>query len=360
MGVTLEVCVDTAGGLAEAVAGGADRIELCAALAVGGLTPSAGLIDMAARCGVPVVAMIRPRAGDFVWSEAEVAMMVAEIGEVRAAGLAGVVLGASLPDGRLDVPVLRRLLAASGGMELVLHRCIDLTPDMGEALEEAVALGFDRILTSGGEVMAEDGAARIASLVAQAAGHFGRLDILHNNAALLGPDIARNDGDVEAMATELWDRTYRVNVRGTMIACRAALPHLRQTSGNIVNTVSNLALQGHIIQAAYSSSKAAIIQMTRAIAASHGCHGIRCNAVAPGMTTTPALLEAFPPPLLKAVADETLRDQLGQPEDIAEAVAFLASDAARNITGQVLVADGGSACHVPGIAQFRAFFGEHA
>ena len=197
-GVTLEVCVDTAEGLAQAVAGGADRVELCAALAVGGLTPSAGLMALAARCGVPVVAMIRPRSGDFVWSETELAMMEAEIAAVRAAGLTGVVLGASLPDGRLDVPVLRRLVAAAGGIEgdrflqrnrtgafegsapdvskspeafeLVLHRCIDLAPDMSVALEEAVELGFDRILTSGGEVTAEAGAERIAALVVQAAG----------------------------------------------------------------------------------------------------------------------------------------------------------------------------------------------
>ena len=170
MGIRLEVCVDSAEGLAEAVAGGADRIELCSALALGGLTPSAGLITLAARCGVPVVAMIRPRAGDFVWSEAEVGMMEAEIAAVREAGLAGVVLGASLPDGRLDVPVLRRLVAAAVGLDLVLHRCVDLTPDLGAALEEAVALGFDRILTSGGAVTAEAGAERIAALVARAAG----------------------------------------------------------------------------------------------------------------------------------------------------------------------------------------------
>lgn len=170
MGIVLEVCVDTAEGLAHAVAGGADRIELCAALALGGLTPSAGLVAVAAGCGVPVVAMIRPRAGDFVWSEVEVGMMEAEIAAVRAAGLAGVVLGASLPDGRLDGAVLRRLVAAAEGMDLVLHRCIDLAPDMGAALEEAVALGFLRILTSGGGVTAEKGAARIAGLVTQAAG----------------------------------------------------------------------------------------------------------------------------------------------------------------------------------------------
>ena len=231
MGVTLEVCVDTAGGLAEAVAGGADRIELCAALAVGGLTPSAGLIDMAARCGVPVVAMIRPRAGDFVWSEAEVAMMVAEIGEVRAAGLAGVVLGASLPDGRLDVPVLRRLLAASGGMELVLHRCIDLTPDMGEALEEAVVLGFDRILTSGGEVTAEDGAARIASLVAQAA---GRISIM--------PGSGVNPGNVALLKglgiTEIHAScSVSTPVSGRVVEMGFAPPVRRQTDQDAVRAL---------------------------------------------------------------------------------------------------------------------------
>ncbi len=196
----------------------------------------------------------------------------------------------------------------------------------------------------------------IKAMVASTAAHFGRLDILVNNAALLGPEIAQRDGNVEDMDTDLWDRTYRVNVRGTMIACREALPHLRATRGNIVNTVSNLALQGHMIQAAYSSSKAAIIQMTRAIAASHGKAGVRCNAVAPGMTSTPALLEAFPMPLRQLVEDETLRDQLGEPEDIAESIAFLASPAARNITGQLLVSDGGCASHVPGIARFRQFF----
>jgi NAD(P)-dependent dehydrogenase (short-subunit alcohol dehydrogenase family) len=198
----------------------------------------------------------------------------------------------------------------------------------------------------------------IKAMIAATVAHFGRIDVLHNNAALLGPDIARRDGDIEGMDTDIWDRTYRVNVRGTMIACREALPHLRATKGCIVNTVSNLALQGHIIQAAYSSSKAAIIQMTRAIAASHGVHGVRCNAVAPGMTSTPALLEAFPPVLRKLVEDETLRDQLGEPGDIAEAVAFLASPAARNITGQVLVSDGGCASHVPGLAGFRKSFGD--
>jgi NAD(P)-dependent dehydrogenase (short-subunit alcohol dehydrogenase family) len=241
-----------------------------------------------------------------------------------------------------------RLMTARGANVVIADIAFDAAQALAAELPGAHAMAVDLEHQSS-----------IKAMVADTAAKFGRIDILHNNAALLGPDIAQADGDVERMDTDLWDRTYRVNVRGTMIACREALPHLRATRGCIVNTVSNLALQGHMIQAAYSSSKAAIIQMTRSIAASHGKRGVRCNAVAPGMTMTPALKEAFPPPLRQVVEHETLRDQLGEPEDIAEAVAFLASPAARNITGQVLVSDGGCASHVPGLAGFRSFFEGH-
>lgn len=196
--------------------------------------------------------------------------------------------------------------------------------------------------------------ASIQSMVSATLEHFGRLDILHNNAAALSPELAALDQDIEHMTTAAWDQTFTVNCRGSMIASREALPHLVRSRGCIVNTVSNLALQGHIIQAAYSASKAALIQMTRSIAASHGKRGVRCNAVAPGMTLTPALKEAFPLEIRKMVEAETLRDRLGEPQDIAEVVAFLASDAARNITGQVIVADGGLASHVPGLSGLQS------
>ena len=169
MGLTLEVCVDTVAGLEAAVQGGADRVELCTALSVGGLTPAVGFMELAGRYGVPVVAMVRPRAGDFVWSEAEVGVMERDIAAAREAGLAGVVLGASLADGRLDGVVLVRLIGAARGMEVTLHRCFDLVPDRGEALEVAVRLGFGRVLTSGGAATAVAGVGRLRGLVGQAA-----------------------------------------------------------------------------------------------------------------------------------------------------------------------------------------------
>lgn len=166
----IEVCVDTEDGLRQAVAGGADRIELCAALGLGGLTPSGGFMRAAAGCGLPVMAMIRPRAGDFVFSAAEEAQMAVDIALARSAGLAGVVLGANLSDARLDRAMLARLVAVARGMDLTLHRCFDLTPDMDAALAEAAKLGFSRVLTSGGAMTAEEGIGRLTALQEQAAG----------------------------------------------------------------------------------------------------------------------------------------------------------------------------------------------
>lgn len=157
--MTLEVCVDSVGGLAAALAGGADRIELCSALEIGGLTPSAGLLRAASASPAPVVAMIRPRGGDFCFDDAEVDLMRHEIDAVAAAGLPGVVLGASLADGRLDQRTLERLVrhAAGHGLRCTLHRAIDLCPDLAQATKLAIDLGFERILTSGGARAAPQG-----------------------------------------------------------------------------------------------------------------------------------------------------------------------------------------------------------
>jgi copper homeostasis protein len=174
--VILEVCVDGPEGLMAAVEGGADRVELCSALAVGGLTPLPVLMDLAVTLDMPAVAMIRPRPGDFVWTAAEVDQMRREVDAAQDMGAIGVVLGANLPDGRLDAEVLRRLLeSVDDEREAVLHRAFDLTPDPFEALETAIALGFDRILTSGQAVRAVD-ALRLLSLLVDRAR--GRIAIL--------------------------------------------------------------------------------------------------------------------------------------------------------------------------------------
>lgn len=158
----LEICVDDAAGLEAAIEGGADRVELCSVLELGGLTPTPGLIALASHANVPVRAMIRPRPGDFVFSESDLAAMLADIAAVRQAGLEGVVLGASLPDGRLDLETLDILAKAAAGLKRTLHRAIDLVPDMAEAVEQAIALGFDTILTAGRARTAPQGIGQLA------------------------------------------------------------------------------------------------------------------------------------------------------------------------------------------------------
>ena len=171
----VEVCVDTPAGLAAALEGGADRVELCSALALGGLTPSAGLMALASQASVPVRAMIRPREGHFTFDAAECDAMLRDIDAARSAGLEGVVIGAASPSGALHFTMLERLARHANGMAITLHRVVDLLPDPVEAVDFAVSLGLSTILTSGGATRAIDGIDRIATMQERAA---GRIEIL--------------------------------------------------------------------------------------------------------------------------------------------------------------------------------------
>jgi len=169
----LEVCVADPISLAAAIEGGAERIELCSALEVGGLTPVPGLIALAAQAPMPVYALVRPRSGDFVFGPHDIDAMLRDIDAIRAAGLAGVVIGANRPDGTLDAPLLARLLEQAEGLGATLHRAMDLVPDFAEATETAIALGFERILTSGGAPTALEGLGQLALAHATARGRIG-------------------------------------------------------------------------------------------------------------------------------------------------------------------------------------------
>ena len=167
----LEVCVDCIEGALAAQKGGADRIELCSALSEGGLTPSAGLVRFTAEnISVPSFAMIRPRAGDFQYSQSELSVMLRDIEFVRDAGLAGVVIGAQNDAGALALEQLREMKAISQNLGTTLHRVVDVIDDQLLAVDQAIDLGIDRILTSGGATVAIDGANRIAEMNARANG----------------------------------------------------------------------------------------------------------------------------------------------------------------------------------------------
>lgn len=184
--IGLEVAVDDAPGLAAAVAGGADRIELCSALEIGGLTPSVGLMQIAAGCGVPCYAMIRPRSGGFCYDAAELSVMCGDIAAARAAGLAGVVFGALTPEHALDAGAMQGLCLAASGMGVTLHRAFDLTVDWRAAVDLAVELGVERVLTSGHATSAPAGVARLAEVMGHAAGRLSVMPGAGVSAATVG------------------------------------------------------------------------------------------------------------------------------------------------------------------------------
>ncbi|WP_421735894.1 copper homeostasis protein CutC [Cellulomonas sp.] len=175
----LEIAVqDVAGAVASATLG-ADRLELCAALAAtGGITPSIGLLDAvlaALPAHVGVHALVRPRAGSFTYSVDELAVQVRDVRAAVRAGAAGVVVGALRPDGSVDPDAVARLVEAADGREVTFHRAFDTLDAPARAVDELVALGVARVLTSGGAARSIDGLVRLADTVARSA---GRLEIM--------------------------------------------------------------------------------------------------------------------------------------------------------------------------------------
>lgn len=171
----LEVCVESFEDAERAVAAGAGRIEYCSALALGGLTPSPGALARMRDIDAPCMVMIRPRPGDFCCSQSELETMKREIAIARDHGAAGVVFGVAEQTGALDVAALRDLISECSGMLTTLHRVFDEVPDQMVALEQTIDLGFDRILTSGGEEDALSGASQIAKMISRTKGRIGIL-----------------------------------------------------------------------------------------------------------------------------------------------------------------------------------------
>jgi len=167
----LEVAANSLASALAAQAGGAGRIELCTALELGGLTPSHGEIALVReRVALPLYVLIRPRAGDFLYSELELETMRRDVEACAALGCDGVVLGVLDADGNVDMVHCRALMDGAGRMGVTFHRAFDLARDQARALEDVIALGAERVLTSGGAASAPQGASRLRELVVQAGG----------------------------------------------------------------------------------------------------------------------------------------------------------------------------------------------
>jgi copper homeostasis protein len=168
-----EICLESADDVAAAAEAGADRVELCAALFEGGLTPSAGMIEQAVAVAagrIKVHVIIRPRGGDFIYTPFEAEVMLRDIRIAKAAGADGVVIGALTPDAEIDTELGARLVEAARPLSVTFHRAFDVTRTPEKAFEEVIALGVDRLLTSGAAPSALEGADLIARLVETAAG----------------------------------------------------------------------------------------------------------------------------------------------------------------------------------------------
>jgi len=177
-------------------------------------------------------------------------------------------------------------------------------------------------------------------VIAEVINKAGKLDVLVNNAGIM------QEGTAEATSLEAWEKTLKVNLTAPFLMIKHALPHLRKTQGAIVNIGSIEGLGSNPQHSSYCASKAGLHGLTRAIAVDHGNEGIRCNAVAPGWIDTPLNVDfvesmSDPDSFKKEIGGIHPLGRTGKPEEIAELVAWLASDASSFITGQVITADGG-------------------
>ncbi len=205
----IEGCVDSYVSAMIAAREGADRLELCGQLAIGGVTPSPALFEMVKRdCDVPVNVLIRPRFGDFLYDEAEMEQMGREIGLFRDMGANGVVIGTLTPQGELDVEKMERLMERAKGMEVTLHRAFDMARDPLDTLERAVRLGCRTILTSGQAGNAWEGRDLLAKLHERAAGRIcimagsgvksGNIGPLHDHAGITAFHTTGRRGAVDS------------------------------------------------------------------------------------------------------------------------------------------------------------------
>jgi meso-butanediol dehydrogenase/(S,S)-butanediol dehydrogenase/diacetyl reductase len=213
--------------------------------------------------------------------------------------------------------------------------CVDL---QREPVEELVGALRGNGTTAEAHVCDVSDDAQVDATLAACVERFGKLDVLCNVAGILRFDHAHE------IRTADWNKVMAVNVNGTFFMCRAALPHLLASKGNIVNVSSTAALSGQPWAAAYSASKGAVLALTRTLAIDYVKQGVRVNAVCPGDITTPihnvfALPEGANPKLLRRVMAPMGR---GRPEDVAGVIAMLASDDGAFITGEDVRIDGGT------------------
>lgn len=194
-------------------------------------------------------------------------------------------------------------------------------------------------------------------MVATVMAAYGRIDVLHNNAAALDPAQRAGDRDVCHVDMAAWDRAMNVNARGAMLCCKHTIPHMLEAGGgSIIFATSGFGLLGDVTLTAYAASKAALMALARSVAAQYGKEGIRSNAIMIGFVLNEHAQKGVPDEIKQILLDQHLTPQLGSPRQIADVVSFLASDESSFITGAVIPVDGGFTSHSPSMVPLREFF----
>lgn len=240
MAKVLEICVDSLESARQAISAGADRLELCSALAVGGLTPYTALLrQIRTESDIPIRCLMRPRAGDFLYTAEELHLLRYQILELNAAGADGFVIGCLTPDGALDQQAMKPLIEACGDHGITLHRAIDVSTDLEQTYRDAMALGIDTVLTSGGASSCRAGREIIARLIALR-------DSLHGPEVLIGAGV--NASVITQFRAELpgaraFHMSGKTELESAMRFRREGVPmglpgldewHIQQTSGEAV------------------------------------------------------------------------------------------------------------------------------
>lgn len=266
----------------------------------------------------------------------------------RMTGRTSIVTGGA---GGLGSATVRRLCAEGGQVVIA-----DILLEPAEALAAEIRAGGGDAIALHVDLGDPDS---IARLIADTLAHYGKLEVVFNNGAATQSEFLNRDGAAGDMDIEVWDHTFAVNTRGTMLMIKHALPALIASgSGAIINTSSGASLLGDLSRTAYAASKSAVNALTLYVAAQYGKQGVTCNAISPGMVPT-AASRANQPELIRMVERHHLTPELGYPEDIAAMVALLASEDGRFVSGQIMRVDGGVTKAFAHVADNRDQFEAH-
>lgn len=252
----------------------------------------------------------------------------------RLAGKVAIVTGGAGGIGAATAHELAGEGAAVAVVDIDEAKAQEVTEEIRRTGAQAIALGGD---------LADEDVAR--SVVQATVAEFGRIDILHNNAALTASEFLSRDTTVSEMPLDVWQRSMEVNLGSQLLMCKYVVPQM-YNGGSIINMSSGAALKGDRTRLAYGVSKAGVHALTMYVATSEGKRGVRANTVVPGLILTDAVRAHLSDDILAGLSRATLTPYVGQPKDVAELVGFLASEQSRYITGQMISIDGGMSAHV--------------